>query len=94
MEKKKLLAIVVILVVIGALIAIFYPKARVVGGLRGFVAADATAYREEFDCAGIRYDYCPEQIMDYGCDYLCFGMLYSQKCYVQSAEGKTETSCR
>jgi hypothetical protein len=78
------------LIILSLLIIFFYPKERVVGGLRGGpIAPGETAYREDYTCLGVSYDYCPS-LPDYGCDKLCFGMVTDRICTVESydvAEG-------
>jgi hypothetical protein len=67
-----------------------FPKERVVGGLRGGpIGPGEAAYREDYVCLGVEYDFCPNW-PDYGCDRLCFGGLVARTCSVErydSAEG-------
>jgi hypothetical protein len=80
---KRLVWIVVIIMILIAVVLFFYPKERVVSGLRGGpVAPGETAYREDYTCVGIKYDFCPNW-PDYGCDYLCFGMVSYRVCTLE-----------
>ena len=90
MDVKKILIVLFSLVL---LFAFFYPKERVVGGLRGFVHVNQTAYREDYDCFGVPYDFCPPW-PDYGCDYLCYGIVFNKQCFNQTVSGKTRVPCR
>jgi len=91
--KSKIIITVCVLVI---LLIVFYPKKRVVGGLRGFIMMNHSVYREEYSCLGIPNDFCPPW-PDYGCDYLCYGLIYNRRCYNETAEiggtKKTETEC-
>ncbi len=94
MDKKKIVFVVVLLIL---LVAVFYPKERVIGGLRGFIAMNQVFYREEYDCLGIPYDFCPP-CFDCGCDHMCYGLVYNRRCYNETASmtgnKKIETACR
>lgn len=80
-RKKRFITILIAL--LSLIIVFFYPKERVVGGLRGGpIAPGETAYRQDYTCIGISYDFCPNW-PDYGCDYLCFGMLANRTCTVE-----------
>lgn len=98
MKKKTLVIILIAVIVIASLSVFFYPKKRVVGGLRGFIGPNETAYREEYSCFGIKHDFCPPW-PDYGCDLLCYGLIFDKKCYTETVQGgskliKTPTTCR
>ena len=82
-KKTKIIWAVSILAVI-LLVLFFYPKPRVVGGLRGMIGPNETAYREDYSCFGIKHDFCPNW-PDYGCDYLCYGIKYNKLCSIQKA---------
>lgn len=97
-KKKSVITIILIVIIFGFFIVFFYPKKRVVGGFRGLVDPGQTLYREEFLCFGIKYDFCPPW-PDYGCDYLCYGIVYNKKCFneVYNPElgiQKIEIDCR
>lgn len=84
---------VTLLIGLGLLAAILlwaFPKERVVGGLRGGpIAPGEAAYREDYVCLGLRYDFCPNW-PDYGCDRLCFGAVMARTCSIETydaAEG-------
>ena len=103
-RRKLLLGLAVGLftcaLLIGAVI-VFYPKPRVVGGLNGMIGPGQQAYREDFKCLGVPYDFCPNW-PDYGCDYLCYGLTYDRQCttetFAVSDQGsqttRTPTPCR
>jgi len=97
MDKKHIQIIIVIAVLI-ALVVFFFPKERVVGGLRGFIDKSDVAYKEEYDCIGIAHDFCPNW-PDYGCDLQCYGMTFNKKCYnefigADNKITKTEATCK
>jgi hypothetical protein len=83
---------VVSLVTAALLVAIVlwaFPKERVVGGLRGGpIGPGQAAYREDYVCVGLRYDFCPNW-PDYGCDHLCFGAVVGRRCSVETYEAAT-----
>jgi hypothetical protein len=61
-----------------------FPKERVMGGLRsGPIGPDEAAYREDYLCLGVRYDFCPNW-PDYGCDRLCFGAVVARTCSIET----------
>jgi len=99
MEKNKLIITIILLVILlVSLTAFFYPKERVVGGLRGLIGPGQNSYREEFSCFGIKHDFCP-QWPDYGCDLLCYGIVYDRTCFNEVYESgtgtqKTEITCK
>jgi hypothetical protein len=76
-----------------------FPKERVVGGLRGGpIAPGAAAYREDYVCLGVRYDFCPNW-PDYGCDRLCFGAVVARTCSIETYDAergldRTSAECR
>lgn len=92
-KPGRLLAeISLVLLVIVLLIIFFFPKQRVVGGLRGGpIAPGETAYREDYTCIGIAYDFCPNW-PDYGCDYLCCGVIIDRICSLESYDPLKGTS--
>ncbi len=62
----------------------FSPKPRVIGGLRGGpIGPGEQAYREDFACLGFPTEFCPNW-PDYGCDYLCYGVVYGRECSVET----------
>ncbi|VVB73777.1 Uncharacterised protein [uncultured archaeon] len=73
--KRKYLLIGIVAVLLIA--AFFWPKARVIGGKKGFASP---MYTEEFSCLGFAYDHCPD-MPDYGCDKMCLGWTYNRQCY-------------
>jgi hypothetical protein len=78
------MTILLLLSVLSLTAIFFYPKERVVGGLRGGpVAPGETAYREDYTCTGFAFDFCPSW-PDYGCDRLCFGMVAGRICSLES----------
>jgi len=90
------------LVGLGLLAAILlwaFPKQRVVGGLRGGpIPPGEAAYREDYVCLGVGYDFCPNW-PDYGCDRLCFGAVVARSCSIETydaAEGlvRAPAECR
>jgi hypothetical protein len=86
--KKRTLspALLVTLLILALTILFFFPKERVVGGLRGGpISPGETAYREDYTCTGVAYDFCPNW-PDYGCDYLCFGIVSNRSCTLESYE--------
>lgn len=99
MDKTKLIIIISIIIVLGLLTALFYPKKIVVGGLRGGpITPGASAYLEEYKCFGIKQDFCPPW-PDYGCDRLCYGLTYDKTCSIQSFESDDQitsstTTCK
>lgn len=77
-------AFVITVALLLAAAAFFFPKERVVGGLRGGpIGPGETAYREDYTCVGVPYDFCPNW-PDYGCDYLCFGIVTSRTCSMET----------
>lgn len=61
-----------------------FPKERVVGGLRGGpIGPGESAYREDYVCLGVPYDFCPNW-PDYGCDRLCFGAVVARTCSIET----------
>jgi len=87
MEKKKKIILIVILILIIAVIIgalIFNPPERVRGGLRGGpIGPNQSAYLEEYQCFGFKRDFCPSW-PDYGCYYLCYGITYDKKCFMET----------
>jgi len=85
MKRNLIFAIILIIILI-----FFYPKPRVEGGLRGFIVnPNATAYRVEYDCLGIPYDYTfPD-----GGEYLCFGVTYNKRCFNETTTQKIPLPC-
>lgn len=82
--SSLLVKISLAILVFGLLMVFFFPKERVIGGLRGGpIAPGETAYREDYTCIGIAYDFCPDW-PDYGCDYLCFGVVIGRTCSLES----------
>ncbi len=75
-----------------------FPKERVVGGLRGGpIGPGETAYREDYVCLGLKYDFCPDW-PDYGCDRLCFGAVVARtgsiETNVDAAPVRVPVECR
>ena len=95
---KKCLIIIVVLIFISAIYFSMFPQRRIVGGLRGGpIAPIEQVLVTKYSCFGIPYDYCPPW-PDYGCDALCYGIVYGKKCYEQSYRVETlmaeiETHC-
>lgn len=84
--RKRNAAIFLALLILGLSIVFFYPKQRLVGGLRGRpIGPGESAYREDYTCIGIPYDFCPNWL-DYGCDYMCFGLVTGENCTVEAYE--------
>ena len=78
------MVIILTLLILSLMIVFFYPKERVVGGLRGGpIGPGETAYREDYTCTGFAYDFCPNW-PDYGCDRLCFGLVSGRTCSLES----------
>lgn len=87
--RKKIASIIIVVLIAGSLIAFFYPKHRVVGGFGGeLIGPNQTAYREEYDCFGIKYDLCPSFGADYTCDALCYGAIFNKKCFIEVSENE------
>lgn len=85
-RRRRVEAISLLLLILSLLMIFFYPKQRVVGGLRGGpIAPGERAYREDYTCIGVKYDFCPEW-PDYGCDYLCFGLVTGETCTLEQYE--------
>jgi hypothetical protein len=102
-DRQKLLKAAFILIFacglcLGAAL-VFYPKERVIGGLRGGpIGPGAAEYREDYQCFGMSYDFCPAW-PDYGCDYQCYGLLYDRVCSIETYETeqgvtRVPTNCR
>jgi hypothetical protein len=88
-RKKAVVAVLVAIVAVGGAVLCFFPKERVVGGLRGGpIAPGETAYREDYVCVGIGYDFCPNW-PDYGCDRLCFGVVTARTCSIETYDVAT-----
>lgn len=92
--------IAALLICFGVLVTaslVFYPKQRVIGGLRGGpIGLNETAFRVDYACIGVEYDFCPNW-PDYGCDYLCVGWLAKRTCsletYTQQGLVQSPTAC-
>jgi len=90
--KKKVLFVVVLAIL---LIVIFYPRPQVIGGLGGVpLSPSTTAYKEEYRCFGLKYNYLPESCVDCVQRYLCFGITYDKECFIQSLIDQKPTECR
>lgn len=88
MKKKNLIILIAILIiVVAAGILVFNPPKRVKGGLRGEIVPNSPTYREEYQCFGIERDFCPSW-PDYGCDHLCYGFIYGEKCFLETYTAK------
>jgi hypothetical protein len=88
MDKKLLIIPIIILV----LILFFYPKPMENGGLCGLVAADATAYQENYKCLGIEHQPAIDCVDC--CVYSqCFGLAYGKTCYMEGMGELTPTEC-
>jgi hypothetical protein len=48
MNKKLLISLVIILLVLSAFIAFLYPKHRVIGGAKGLIGEGIPYYREDY----------------------------------------------
>ena len=98
MTFKRIQILVLVLLLLGGLITFFYPRERIIGGLRGGpIGPGATAYREEYDCLGFTYDFTPPW-PDYGGKFFCYGIRYDRQCFMDT-EGdgritKVKTGCR
>ncbi|TSC77573.1 MAG: hypothetical protein G01um101433_538 [Parcubacteria group bacterium Gr01-1014_33] len=76
-----------IFLLLGGTVVFFYPKERIIGGLRGGpIGPDETAYGEEYSCFGFSYDFTPPW-PDYGGRFLCYGMRYNRQCFVDTEKG-------
>lgn len=83
---KVVLIVLAVAAVLAAAVWFFYPRPRVIGGLRGGpIAPGESAYREDFACIGIPYDFCPPW-PDYGCDYWCLGLVTHRTCTMETYE--------
>jgi hypothetical protein len=101
-HRRRLLTVTAItmaacVLCIAALI-VFSPKERVVGGLRGGpIGPGESEYREDYQCLGIASEFCPDW-PDYGCDYLCYGLVYDRECSFETLESggvtREPTACR
>ena len=93
--RRRRLRWCILAILIGVAALWFYPKARVVGGLRGGpIGPGESDYREDFACLGVAYDCCPDW-PDYGCDKLCFGWTVGRTCSIETydpARGVVRTS--
>ena len=66
MTRRKGVAVVLGVVLLVALVLWAFPKERAVGGLRGGpIGPGESAYREDYVCLGVPYDFCPNW-PDYG----------------------------
>lgn len=89
---------IVLLLLVGVVV-LFYPKERIVGGLRGGpIGLNETAYREEYRCLGVPYDFTPPW-PDYGGKFLCYGLRYDKQCLIDSTGPsggviKVKTECK
>ena len=85
MNKKILIVILIVILSLVLISAFFYPKQRVFGGRGGPIAINGKVYLEEYSCFGIKYNFCPNW-PDYGCDLLCYGLVFDKKCYNETYE--------
>ena len=94
--KQKNWILLIIAVII--LVAVFYPKSYIIGGLGGYVGPEQTAYKEEYECLGFKNSYYPQGCSDCGNVYDCYGIPYGKKCYMEKYSGRTIskelTNCR
>lgn len=97
MKRVKEIRNLVILIIIALVIIFFFPKQYVRGGLSGLVGPGSSAYKEEYSCLGIKHSY-QQNCADCGNIYLCYGITYGKKCYIETYPGgkisKEATSCR
>jgi hypothetical protein len=96
-KTRSFLIVVAILVVAGAVaLLLINPPHRTNGGLGG-IMSNLPAYLEEYQCLGVKKDFCPPW-PDYGCDNLCYGVIYGKQCYMTGFEDgelyKNPTECR
>lgn len=101
--RKLLIAggVLLTVCVLVIVVLVFLKQQRVVGGLRGGpIGPNESAYREDYKCLGIPYDFCPNW-PDYGCDYLCYGFVYAKECSIETFKGgdtpgfvREPTACR
>ena len=85
-RRKLLVGIAVGLFACALLIGagiVLYPKPRVIGGIHGMMGPGSQAYREDFKCLGIPYDFCPDW-PDYGCRYFCYGLTTDRQCSIET----------
>jgi len=85
MGKSKLVLVIIAVLLALCLIAFFYPKKTVVGGMGGFLGfyeKGQEVYREDYQCFGFASTYCPK-CNDCGCDHLCYGMRYDKRCSLE-----------
>ncbi len=88
-RRDAALAALAVVAVLTATVVWFFPKERVFGGLRGGpIGPGENAYREDYVCLGISYDYCPDW-PDYGCDRLCFGLVTGRTCSMETYDPAT-----
>lgn len=95
MKQKIKLLIVAIVVVL--LISIFFPKSYVKGGLGGFIGPGDTAYKEEYNCFGLKHSYYPSGCSDCANVHNCYGIPYGKKCYIEEYDkivSKEITVCK
>ncbi len=95
--KNKIFIIIIAVIVVLSLSMFFYPKKNIIDGSRGFIELNETYYTKEYSCFGIKHNFCPPW-PDYGCDSLCYGLIFDKKCYtsiynVNSEEIKTQITC-
>ncbi|MEK6967858.1 MAG: hypothetical protein AABX51_04460 [Nanoarchaeota archaeon] len=83
MDKKYVFLIVLSIIV---LIAFFFPKPFVKGGLGGFIPLGEKVYREEYKCFGFSHSFVPTNCADCGTINNCYGIPYGKKCYIESYE--------
>jgi len=89
----------IVLLLLGCVVVLFYPKERIVGGLRGGpIGPNETAYREEYRCLGVLYDFTPPW-PDYEGKFLCYGVRYNKQCFVDTTGSsggvvKVKTECK
>lgn len=84
MRKTKRLAMIAIVTLAAlTLILTFRPKQWVIGGLVGGpLPPYATAYREEYECIGIKLIVLPD-CADCGASHPCYGILTERSCSIE-----------
>lgn len=75
----------------------FFPKRRVIGGLRGGpMGPGQSGYREDYVCIGIKLNFCPNW-PDFGCVLLCSGIITNKTCSIEKDDdgriNRTPVAC-
>ena len=82
---NRLVWIVIVALLLKIIVAFFFPKEYVVGGLGGLVGPGQSSYKEEYECFGIKHEYNLVDCADCGIKYYCYGWIHSKKCFTETA---------